>query len=197
MTGEIAIANEQVSIIKACNMIGMDIPDFSLSSLKVYCPFGHLYHADEGRSRAMRIYPATNSAYCFAGCGYLSPVKLIAIDRDSSEQDAAEWLLEQIGWVPPDYVSQWEALTQTEFPQVNTVDLGEALKTFCARSFPDHWTEFQFYESVAVKLSKCLSLLRKVHTPDDAEKWMRVAKQVMHQELTHCVSQPAYLRGVE
>lgn len=185
MSGEIAIANEQVSIIKACNMIGMDIPDFSLASLKVYCPFGHLYHADEGRSRAMRIYPATNSAFCFASCGYLSPVKLIAIDKDSTEQEAAEWLLEQIGWVPPDYVSQWEAL-EGKPEEIDTVALTGALKTACVAMTPQ-WEELQFEEDVAVRLSQCLGLVRKVKTKEDADKWMSVSKQVMARELAHYV----------
>ena len=85
----IDLANERITIIEACNMLGMDVHDFSIASLKVWCPFGHLYHSDGGTTKAMRIYPATNSAWCFACNLYFTPVKLIAMDRGIPDQQAA------------------------------------------------------------------------------------------------------------
>lgn len=173
----IRLANSEVSIIKACNMVGLDIGEFAVASLKLYCPFGQLYHEDGGSSRAMRVYPGTNSAYCFAGCGYFSPVKLVAMDRDMTEEAAAEYLLEEIGWVAPTYEAQWEAL-MAEKPVVDTASLAEALKVACSRMSP-RWEALQFEEVVSTKLSQCFALLGKVHSEEDAQKWLGVTKQVM------------------
>lgn len=177
----IQIANERLSIIDACNMLGMGVSDFSISSLKVWCPFGHLYHADGGTSKAMRIYPATNSAWCFACNLYFTPVKLIAMDRGITEVQAAESILVETNYVPPDYESRWESLTKTQ-PQVVEEDLGEALKVACSRMAPD-WDERQFDEAVSRRLRQCLSLLPKVHTEDDSVKWLSMSKKIMQREL--------------
>lgn len=173
----IQLANERMTIIEACNSLGMDVMDFSIASLKVWCPFGHLYHADGGTTKAMRIYPATNSAWCFAGCGYFTPVKLIAMDKGITEQQAAESILESTNYVPPDYESRWNALLD-EKPAINTDDLTEALKIACSRMVPD-WEERQFDEVVAHKLRQCLALLRKVRSEEDATKWLSTTKQIM------------------
>lgn len=173
----IQLANARVTITAACNMIGMNVSDYAAASMKVYCPFGELFHQDGGAERSMRIYPDTNSLYCFAGCGYFSPVKLIATDRGISEEQAADALLTETNYVPPDYESQWAAL-MGEKPTVNTTDLAEALKVACSRMTP-HWETLQFEEPVASKLSQCFDLLRKVVTEEDAGKWMTITKQVM------------------
>lgn len=174
----IELANERYSIIQACNKLGMDIPDFSFSSAKLYCPFGHLFHADGGQSKAFRVYPGTNSAFCFAGCGYYSPVRLIATDKGISEADAAESILEETNYVPPDFESRWNAL-MTEQATPNPDDLAEALKVACARMEPN-WDERQFEEKVSIKLRQCLQLLPKVQTEEDATKWLSMTKQAMH-----------------
>jgi len=177
----IALANERMSIIEACNALGMDVFDFSVQSLKVYCPFGHLYHADGGSSKAMRIYPGTNSAWCFAGCGYFTPVKLIAMDRGITEVQAAESILEETNYVAPDYEARWKALTETTVT-INTEDLTDALKVACARMAPD-WEDRQFEDKVATKLRECLALLARLRTEEDARKWLSVSKQAMRQAL--------------
>lgn len=177
----VQLANERLSIIDACNMLGMDVMDFSLASLKVWCPFGHLYHSDGGTTKAMRIYPATNSAWCFACSIYFTPVKLIAMDKGITEDQAAESILEQTNYIAPDYEARWKALTEVQAP-VNTDDLAEALKVACSRMVPD-WDERQFEESVSHKLRQCLSLLRKVQTEEDSTKWLSTTKKIMQQEL--------------
>jgi len=176
----VALANERMSIIEACNLLGMDISDFSISSLKTYCPFGNVMHADEGRGKALRIYPNTNSAWCFDCQIYFTPVKMIAMDRDITEVAAANWILESTNYVAPDYLSRWEALTAPESTKLNTDDLGQTLKVFCARKIPN-WEERQFEEPYASTLQKCLGLLVKVKTAEDAEKWSTVTKQAMSQ----------------
>jgi len=170
-------ANERVSITAACNMIGMNVSDYAAASMKVYCPFGEIFHQDGGMSKSMRIYTESNSAFCFAGCGYFDPVKLISTKRDIPEEAAAEALLEETGYVAPNYQDQWDAL-MSEKPVVNTADLAEALKVACSRMVPN-WEERQFDELVSHKLAQCLDLLRKVHTDDDATNWLDVTKKVM------------------
>jgi hypothetical protein len=182
----IELANERMTIVDACNELGMDIYDFSISSLKVYCPFGHLYHSDGGTSKAMRIYPATNSAWCFAGCGYFTPVKLLSLDKGISEEEAAESILETTKYIPPDYESRWEALVTAETP-MDTDALSDALKVACARLDPN-WEAHQFEDAIATKLRKCLQLLSKVHTEEDATKWLTITKQIMRKALGETTS---------
>ncbi len=179
---EIQLANERMSIIEACNLLGMDVMDFSISSLKTYCPFGHITHEDGGQSKAFRIYPGTNSAWCFACQVYFTPVKLIAMDKDISEPDAAQWILETTNYIPPDYLSKWEALTREEDSGLDLDSLAEALKVFCARMSPD-WDAKQFDDDVSRKLRLCLGLLPKVRTKGDADKWLTTTKQVMSKTL--------------
>lgn len=173
----VQLANERMTIIEACNELGMDVMDFSISSLKVYCPFGNLYHSDGGTTKAMRIYPATNSAWCFAGCGYFTPTRMLAMDKGVPEQAAAEFILERTNYVAPDFEARWEAIS-TEKPVPNTDDLTEALKVACSRMVPD-WEERQFEDEVAHKLRQCLALLRKVQSEEDAALWLSSTKKIM------------------
>lgn len=177
----IQLANERMSIIDACNELGMDVFDFSIASLKTYCPFGHIAHDDEGRTKAFRIYPATNSAWCFACQAYYTPVKLIAMDKDISEEAAAQWILETTGYVAPDYQARWEAVTTPE-ETVDTDALAETLKLRCRRLSRD-WEERQFDEEVSKKLQLCLGLLRKVKTKEDSSKWLDIATTAMRTTL--------------
>ena len=177
----IELANERMGIVQACNHIGMGLPDYLSSSMKVDCPFGSLYHLDGGASRSMRVYAETNSAWCFAGCGYFTPVRLIADDQDLSEEDAAQHILDITNYVPPDFESQWEAL-MAEVPVVNTASLAEALKVACSRMAAG-WEDLQFSSEVSAKLTACFALLPHLRTPEQAQRWLDVSKFVMQSVL--------------
>lgn len=177
----IALANDKVSISQALMMIGMDIPDYQYGSGKLYCPFGDLYHADGGTSKAFRVYPETNSAYCFACGEAFRPVSLLAKAKGISDADAAEGLLEAIGYVPPTIDSRWEALITTP-QQIDREALSEALKLACSRMSPT-WEVDQFDELIATRFRKCLELLSKVHTEEEATQWLTVTKAVMRKTL--------------
>lgn len=177
----IQLANERMSIIDACNELGMDVFDFSVASLKVHCPFEQISHPDGGQSKAMRIYPGTNSAWCFACQQYFTPVKLISMDKDISELEAASYILDKTNYVAPDYVSRWEALT-AQSKELDTDALAEALKVACKRMSPD-WEERQFEDAVSSKLRRCLGMLPKLKTQEDASKWLAVSKMAMSQTL--------------
>lgn len=180
----VTIANEVVSIIVACNLIGMDLPeDIGLRrSTKLYCPFGPLYHSDQGIDRAFRIYIDTNSAWCFAGCGYFTPVRLVAHAWDLALKTAAVELLDRVGYRPLTLAEAWSKASQREDPP-DTTNLREALQTYCRRICPS-WETVQFTPAVASALSKCLDLLDRVHTEEDAQEWLEGTKALMRRVLS-------------
>lgn len=175
------IANESMTIIEACQFIGMAIGEFAIQSIKTYCPFGEMLHEDGGRSKAFRVYPGSNSAYCFACGAYYTPVKLIAVDRDIPEPTAAELILEEKGYVAPDYLSRWDALA-TPKETVDADGLANALKLACARMCPD-WDDRQFDEDISDILRKCLAPIVKVTTEEEARTWLDTTKAVMKRAL--------------
>jgi hypothetical protein len=125
----VAVANDTVAILAVCREIGMSVPgDVPHGrSVKVYCPFGPVYHVDHGVETAFRVYPHSNSAFCFAGCGYFSPVRLFADARDLNRQEAARQLLDLAGYKPVDLAAAWEHVQSPE-RYVDQSSLAEALK---------------------------------------------------------------------
>lgn len=180
----VAVANERVSIIAVCREIGVSLPDGvpEQRSVKVHCPFGAFYHADGGMETALRVYPSTNSAYCFAGCGYFSPVWLFAQARDLSSREAALQLLDGIGYRPLDLIAQWDqAREPTE--AIDKDSLSEALKVYCSR-LDLEWNDRQYDPGVSRTLSRCLELLSRVVTSEDAALWLEHTKLVMTRALS-------------
>lgn len=148
----------------------MHVPDFTDRSVKTFCPFGEFYHADRGVEAAFRVYPEPNNAYCFGACGFFSPVSLYAAAQGISQGAAADSLLQQVGWKPPSLEERWaEALAATTTPDV--LALAEALKAYCSRVIPG-WEFAQFEKPYSEVLDKCLSLLPRVSTDEDATAWL-------------------------
>jgi hypothetical protein len=176
---EIGVANEKVSIVLACNLIGMDIPEDvgSRRSVKVHCPFGEIYHVDQGYEAAFRIYPDSNSAFCFAGCGYFTPVSLCAHAWGTPSATVAVELLERVGVKPVSLADAWAQVASHE-PAPDAVLLAQALKTFCRRTCLN-WEQIQFEPAVAATLTRCLALLDLVGTEADAGTWLAACKRVM------------------
>lgn len=182
----IKLANELMTIFEACEEVGMG----NISGMaKTYCPFGQVFHTDGGRTRAFKVYPESNSAYCFACPKRYDPVSLIATEKDISYRAAAEWILEKKAYVSPDYQTRWDALTQ-ETVLVDHEALQDALKIACTRMVPD-WAARQFEPRVANKLTQCLSIARKVGTEEDGRKWLDMSKQAMRQALNVAPEGPA------
>jgi len=179
----VALANEVVPILVVCRLIGMGLPaEMSYGRApKVYCPFGPLYHADAGHEAAFRVYVDSNSCYCFAGCGYFSPVWLAAQAWDVDSRSAATELLERTGYASPTLSAAWEA-AQAYQPAPDPVLLRQALQTYCTRICPD-WAAVQFTTPVAATLSRCLDLLSRVQTGEDARRWLVAVKMVMRRAL--------------
>ncbi len=180
----ITLANEQVSIMLACSLIGMAVPeDVSYGrSVKVRCPFGEIYHRDGGLDPSFRIYPESNHAYCFACAMGYSPVWLVAQAWGITARQAAAELLERAGIKPVSLADAWAAVAAPDnLPDVTL--LAEALKTYCARIAPTGWAEAQFRPDVAATLSACLDLLDRVATAEDADQWLAGCKEAMSRAL--------------
>lgn len=183
----VAEANEQVLITTACRLIGMDVPDDMGRSLKVHCPFGAIYHSDHGVEPTMRIYLDGNNAHCFSRCGHFDPVSLVAMAWGITRRAAGLELLGRVGRRPLSPAEAWAQATEAG-AQPDRAMLGEALKTFCARTCPG-WEDAQFHPVVAARLTRCLSLLELVCHPGDAQLWLGGCKKAMTAALTHAQEQ--------
>lgn len=175
----VAIANKEVPIELVCRRIGVHMPDALADgrSMKLVCPFAKLWHDDGGAMKSFRIYPESNTAHCFAGCGMFSPVWLAAQYWGVSTREAATRLLDIIGYKPLTVAEMWKnAQLQERKPDVSSLSL--ALRVFCDRSTTG-WDEKQFDRGVANTLSRCLGLLREVHTEAEAREWLGTTKLVM------------------
>lgn len=180
----VAVANEKVSIVTVCRLVGVELPDAVAAggrSKKVPCPFGEIYHSDGGVAPAMRIYPETNSAYCFSCAAFWTPVTLIAKAMDSDWHTAALRLLDHVGYKPLALAAQFQQASSYE-PELDLARLADALKTYCRRIDPS-WSTRQFDPEVAALLTRCLGLLDLVTTSADVELWLDRCKTVMHRAL--------------
>lgn len=176
---DIQLANSLMGIVRGARFVGTEMPD-TPGNMKLYCPFGHLFHRDGGREKALRIYEATNSAYCFACGEYYDAVKFISLYKDLSRDEATEFILDYVGYTPPDIDSQWAEVTKEE--EFNTDSLVDALALACER-FDPNWEVLQYEEEIASKFQRCLSLLAKVKSPDDATIWLATTKKIMRNVL--------------
>lgn len=172
-------ANERVSIIQVCRLIGMQVSEGGYGKHK--CPFGDLSHSDGGVTPSFRIYTETNSAYCFACRKFMTPVYIYAQAKDKRYKDAAEDLLEIIGWKPVSQAQHWANSVAPEV-SVDVSMLGLALRTYCARICVE-WEDVQFLPDIAQLLGRCLALLDRIRTPEEAERWLNTCKIVMAKKL--------------
>jgi hypothetical protein len=179
----VAIANEVVRIESVCQWIGVDLPDVSGRSVKVHCPFGVVYHVDHGAESAFRVYPDTNSAYCFACGTAYRPVSLAAQawDRDGDRQGVALDLLDRVGFRPSSLAEEWTQVSTRE-PEIDRAALGLALQVFGERVSP-RWGEVQFQSPVKEVLGSCMDLLDLVRTREDVELWLPSCKEALRRAL--------------
>lgn len=177
----IDLANSRMGIMAAFRLAGYDLGSVAGTG-KIYCPFGDMYHVDGGRQKAMKVFEDDNSAWCFAGCGYFNPVKVLSMARDATDLEAAEFILVETKYIAPNFSDQWDALVAEEELAVDIYELAETLKVACGRMSPQ-WDAVQFDDRVGSMLSKCLSVLPKVHTGDEAVRWLEISKSVMQKTL--------------
>lgn len=173
----IELANTEVSILEVCRQINLEVPDEVLlgRSVKVMCPQGDVTHPDGGIDPAFRIYPDTNTAWCFVCQQLFTPVTLYVAAHGGTREEAAQQLLKVIGFSIT-ALQDFGRLTVEKQP--DSASLAEALKIWCSRICTD-WETRQFDANVSGILNKCLALLTQVRNTEDAAKWLRVSKQVM------------------
>jgi hypothetical protein len=179
----VTVANEKVPIATVLRLFGADAPEDveTASSRKISCPFGTVYHSDGGVAAAMRVYPESNSAYCFS-CGvYYTPVSLAARALDTNRQTAALHLLDHVGLRPQDPFEAFQSAASYE-PTPDITLLAEALKTYCRRVDPA-WPNRQFEPEVAAMLTRCLGLLELVGSAEAVLLWLERCKEAMRSVL--------------
>lgn len=179
----ITVANEDVSIVTVLQLLGVELPDdLDLSrNRKVHCPFGEVYHSDHGLTAAMRVYPDTNSAWCFSCSVYYTPVKLMAQATNVDMLTAAQRLLDRVGHRPVSMAQAWAQATTHE-PTPDRALLADALKTYCRRVC-QAWQDQQFDPRVAATLTRCLAILDLVTTDEDVHEWLCRCKDAMRRVL--------------
>jgi hypothetical protein len=183
MSGIVEQADEQVSIITVCQLIGMDeVADEGGRATKYHCPFAEFYH-NNPTEKAFRVYPETNSAFCFGGCGFFSPVMLYAKANDFVTKDdklrlrdAANALMKVVGYAEPS-TSSWDALANPKPPAVNTAALGKALEMFTRRTLAENPQADPL--AAAEIFAKMENILPSVKSAEDATKWMDVGQQAI------------------
>lgn len=170
----IAVADEKVPITTVLNLLGIEVAD---TRRKFCCPFGGIYHSDGGIAAAMRVYPDTNSCFCFSCSAYYTPVMLAARALEMPRQAVAVHLLDRIGYKGLDLAAIWRECSEYE-PKPDTAMLAEALKTYCRRVAP-RWSTQQFEPAVSRLLMRCFGLLDLVATSEDANLWLARCKEAM------------------
>lgn len=176
-------ANERIDIADVLTSIGVFVPETIRNggNKKIHCPFG-FYHSDQGLSKAMRLYAASNTVYCFSCSKRYSPVSLAAAKWDCSWVNAAFRLLEDAGFKPKSIEERWAEATTIEEEKPDLIALADALKVYCSGICND-WATVQLEDKVAERLNKCLGLLNIVSSNEDAVNWLSTCKTVMRRLL--------------
>lgn len=170
----VQIANEQISFARAASWVGMTTAD---RGYRYDCP-----RLDCGSGGAFKAYP--DHAWCHSCRTYFTPVLLLTLlwkpAKDMEAEDVARLALAEVGYVPLDWAGEWKHAQRQPDPERE--HLGDALRTWCAANIPD-WTWRQLDYGPAHLLARCLGLLPRVHTDEEAERWLAGCKQVMKRAL--------------
>ena len=181
----ITLANKELNIAQCLSrLFGIDAVD-GFEGQRVQCPEGY-DHSDGGARRSMRIYSASNRAFCFSHNKTYRPVDLAALCYNMPRKLAAKTLLEEFGVnvEPPTVEERNDALDKMESGEVvpirDSIHIKTALLTF-AESLPN-WEVEQYRDDVLDLTNKVLQSLHNL--PDDAspellEKNLGIAKDVM------------------
>lgn len=180
MKSIIDFANDMVPVTKALALVDSSFSHVDISFKgKLYCPFGHINHSDGGREKSLRLYSVTNSAFCFASCGFLNPVRLFSIAYDLKYKNAAYRVLEATGYKPLSLQERWDSVSTTEI-QINKDDLQQALIVFCIKFVGVNiWKTVQYENDILTYLDKCFYLLSLVSSEEDAYSWLASSKEIM------------------
>jgi hypothetical protein len=173
------LANSYVPVTKVLSWFNIFVPDIQPGrSWKAVCPFGEIYHLGRSIDKTMRVYSDTNSAYCFDGCGYLSPVAMYSKLKGLSLLEAAEELLDRQGFQARSQEDIWLELSLKP-REVDHLSLGSALQEYCTNIFGPSWNMRQLDKAYSEVLDRCLKLLDLVTTEQEAKEWLEATKSIM------------------
>jgi hypothetical protein len=182
-------ANEAVDVLPLLWALGCEIPAEVERSVKFKCPYS-AEHPDGGVEKAARFYGATRSAYCFAGHGVLTPVKLIADDEGLTWDQAADKILRERGLKekPKTYQERFTELREksTVTASLDTSYSITALRTWLTSEYPEYGKR-QYDDDVRDGFMRCVDALNSKADPtvDELREWLTVAKKVMKKVMDH------------
>lgn len=164
----VELANERVPLRSVMAKYGVNYPELELGvSMKIQCPWGML-HSDGGVDPAMRVYAEENHAFCFAGCGRITPVRLEAEQRGIPFAQAASELLHDYNIKPLTWTERIERLR--EDGPVRVGDPGafaQALVTYIRSVLP---AGGEYDEAVITFIDEAL---KELPTSPDYSEWLR------------------------
>lgn len=179
-------ANQAVPVLKMLWALGCDIPAEVEKSWKFHCPF-EAEHSDQGKSKAARYYPETNTAFCFDSHDSLTPVKLTAWANDVSFEEAARQILDEQGikYKKQSYQERWEE-RKAEVHEMVTFDTSYAVQAL--RDWLNDDPEYvarQYDVDIRETLVYCLNVLNEMKTlnPETVRQWLSISKNVMSKKL--------------
>jgi hypothetical protein len=138
-------------------------------SIKQHCPWGWT-HADGGDEKAFRIYHG-NTAYCFAGCGYVDPIIFAMKQWDLSRLQAAKELALRYDVRAGDLESTIESLRRPS--EVSPPELVDALR----RWVRGQWGDTPDHAAARTALIKCASVIEYVSGEASAAVWWERSQQ--------------------
>lgn len=179
----IEIANRLVPLWKVLQLTSVHVPDFSHGkSVKARCPYADMYHLTEDASKSMRVYPESNTGYCYMGCGVLTPVSVHARINGISYKAAAFRLLDLVGHKLKTLDEKWNDAVRSE-PVFNREGYRDALVEYCRFLSGSDWTLMQYEERITSRMSSAFLVLDKASSDEDAYRWLEAAKSVMKQAI--------------
>lgn len=167
-------ANEKVPILFVLRHHGVAVPDLENSrSMKMRCIWAD-FHPDGGTEASMRLYADSNHAFCFAGCGVLTPVRVHADVRGVSPRQAARELLDLADIRPLHWTERLVRLEQRD-DSTSRRNYAQALVTYVSSRKP-HGQEYDasVVEAVRVALAELDNLASDVSSQayqDWLERW--------------------------
>lgn len=179
------MANSNVPIETVLkDLFNIDVPP-DAGDWKAPCPLGS-EHSDGGRSKAMRVYSDTNSAWCFSHSKTFTPFSLwqLAHNTRAKKVPALE-MLEKYGisTSPPSTEERWNRLdAAAEGGPVDVEHLKDIYISFL-RTLPGYGT-LQYEDEVLDIVSKTLRTLDNLPSGaayDTLGEWLETAKKLMRE----------------
>lgn len=187
----VQLANDKVRIEEVLTKYFNTYVPYQAHSWKVRCPF-FFEHDDGGIDRQFRVYSATNTGYCFALHGTLTPVRLWSI-RGSfrTQREAATALLDTFGvsYREPPYWERVRGLQETieSRPVADPQIMVQAIQYFLRNleGYEAHQYDTEVLLRVNSILGEVHSICAEARSVEEVEQWYQAARD----ELRRTISQ--------